>query len=194
MSQAGSTSRVTIDVNKVRLRASPLLCCIFIPLTLPQGVTGVLFGLAIIAFVIRSYIRIRIHKQVHVEDFILLLAIVSLCAATGLAYAALTAQYELIQLILHGFEDDLAFQLLGEIPKISKEENAVTNTWWLVIFSVKMAFLFFFRRLISRLRTLNIWWWFATTLTIIAGLVSVAVSWLTCPYFTVEGLLCEQGP
>lgn len=116
------------------------------------------------------------------------------CATTGLAYATLTAQYTLLQLVLHGFEGDLAFELLGEIPRISKQENAATNIWWLVIFSVKMAFLFFFRRLISRLRSLNLWWWFATTFTMIAGLVSIAVSWLTCPYFTVEGLLCEQRP
>lgn len=192
MSQAGNASLVTIDVNKVRSRTVRSIYCIVIRLTLPQGVTGGLFGLAIIAFVIRSYIRIRINKQVNVEDFILLLAVVSLCGATGLAYATLTAQYELLQLVLHGFADDLAFKQLAEIPRTSKEENAATNIWWLVIFLVKMAFLFFFRRLISRLRTLNIWWWFATTLTIIAGLVSVAVSWLTCPYFTVEGLLCEQ--
>lgn len=142
---------------------------------------------------IRSYIRICIQKKVQVEDFILLFAVVCLCAATGLGYATLTAQYALLQLVLHGYEDDLAFELLGEIPRISKQENAATNVWWLVIFSVKMAFLFFFRRLTSRLRSLKLWWWFATTLTIIAGLVSIAASWLTCPYFTIEGLLCEQG-
>ena len=151
-----------------------------------------MFGLAIIAFIIRSYIRIRINKNVHAEDFILLFAVVCLCAATGLAYTTMTAQYALLQLVLHGAEDDLAFKLLGEIPSISKEEDAATNLWWLVIFAVKMAFLLFFRRLISRLRSLNVWWWFATTLTIAAGLVSVAASWLTCPYFTVDRLLlCE---
>ena len=168
--------------------------CIVIRLTLLQGVTGVLFGLAITAFCTRSYIRICINKKVYVEDFILVLSVVSLCASTGLGYASLKAEYEMIQLVLHGFGDDLAFKVLGEIPTISKEMNAMTNIWWLVIFSVKMAFLFFFRRLISRLRTLEIWWWFATTLTVIAGLVSVSVSWLTCPYFTIEGLLCEQRP
>ena len=140
---------------------------------------------------IRSYIRICIHKKVQVEDFILLFAVVCLCAATGLGYATLTTQYALLQLVHHGYEDDLAFELLGEIPIISKQENAATNFWWLVIFSVKMAFLFFFRRLTFRLRSLKLWWWFATTLTIIAGLVSIATSWLTCPYFTLEGLLCE---
>ena len=37
MSQAGSTSRVTINVNKVRLRASPLLCCIFHSVNVASG-------------------------------------------------------------------------------------------------------------------------------------------------------------
>ena len=151
-----------------------------------------MFGLAIIAFIIRSYICFRARMKVHVEDFILLFAVVCLCAATGLAYVTLTAQYAMLQLVLHGFEDDLAFEVLEEIPRISKQENAATTLWWLVIFSVKLAFLFFFRRLISRLRNLNIWWWFAITLTIVAGVVSMAASWLTCPYFTAEGLLlCE---
>lgn len=169
MPQAGNSSQVPITANK--------------------GVTGALFGLAIIAFIIRSYICFRAKMKVHVEDFILLFAVVCLCAATGLAYVTLTAQYAMLQLVLHGFEDDLAFEVLGEIPRISKQENAATTLWWLVIFSVKLAFLFFFRRLISRLRNLNIWWWFAVTLTIVAGFVSMAASWLTCPYFTAEGLL-----
>lgn len=145
-----------------------------------------------IAFIARSYVRIRIHKKVQVEDFILLFAVMSLCAATGLAYATLGAEYALIQLVLHGFERDLAFELLGEIPRISKEANAAATVELLVIFSVKLAFLFFFRRLISRLRSLKVWWWFVTTFTIIAGIVSIAASWLTCPYFTVNGLLVSR--
>ena len=156
-------------------------------------VTGALFGLAIVAFFIRGYIRIRIHQKVQVEDYILLFAVVCLCATTGLAYATLPAMYALIQLVLHGFENGLNFELLGEIPRISKQENAATTLEWLVVFSVKIAFLFFFRRLISHLRGLMIWWHVATTLTILAGLVGIAVSWLTCPYFTIEGLLCEQS-
>ena len=79
-----------------------------------------------IAFIIRSYIRIRINKNVHVEDFILLLAVVCLCAATGMAYTTMTAQYALLQLVLPGFGDDLAFRLLGEIPSVSKKRTLQT--------------------------------------------------------------------
>ena len=157
-----------------------------------QGVTVALFGLAIVAFLIRGYIRIRIHQKVQVEDYILLFAVVCLCAVTGLIYATLPAMYALVQPDLHGFENDLMFDLLGEIPRVSKTQNSAQTIWWLVIYFVKIAFLFFFRRLISRLRGLNIWWWLATILTTFAGLVSMAVPWLTCPYFTIEGLLCEQ--
>ena len=155
-------------------------------------VTGALFGLAIVAFLVRGYIRICIHQRVQVEDYILLFAVVCLCAVTGLGYATLPAMYALIELVLHGFENGLTFELLEEIPRISKQENAAANIWWLVIFSVKIAFLFFFRRLISRVRGLKIWWHVATILTILAGLASIAASWLTCPYFIIEGLLCKQ--
>ena len=156
-----------------------------------------MFGLAIVAFLIRGYIRIRIHQKVQVEDYILLFTVVCLCADTGLAYATLPGWYDLIQLVLHGSENDLAFEVLEvevleEIPRVSNQENATQNISWLVVFSVKIASLFFFRRLVSHLRGLNAWWRVATTLTILAGFVSIAVSWLTCPYFTIEDLLCEQ--
>ena len=30
------------------------------------------------------------------------------------------------------------------------------------------------------------------TSTVIAGLACVVADWLTCPYFTIEGVLCKQ--
>ena len=130
--------------------------------------------------------------QVRTEDFILLFAVACLCAITGLKYSSLVAQYELIQKLLHGLGGDLSFDTLGEIPKNWKLENAEATLELLVIYLVKIAYLFFFRRLISRLRNLNNWWWLATALTVMAGLVSEAATWWTCPHFSVESLLCEH--
>lgn len=129
MPQAGNSSQVPITANKVRSRIVHSVKYPVVRLILRQGVTGALFGLAIIAFIIRSYICFRARMKVHVEDFILLFAVVCLCAATGLAFVTLTAQYAMLQLVLHGFEDDLAFEVLGEIPRISKQENAATTLW-----------------------------------------------------------------
>ena len=153
--------------------------------------TGVLFGLAIIIYATRTYIRARIVKQFSTEDVLLLFAVICLCAVTGLAYSSIHNLYDSLAVILHGVESGLLFNLLEEIPKTSKENNAATTLWWLIIFPVKLAYLFFFRRLISRVRELNIWWWCVIGFTVPAGLVCIAASWLTCPYFTIQKVLCK---
>lgn len=100
-------------------------------------------------------------------------------------------QYDALAVILHGAQSSSLFPLLDELPKISRESASEYTLWWFVIFPVKLAYLFFFRRLISRLQGLNIWWWCVTVLTVLMGLVCVAAVWITCPYFTTEGVLCK---
>ena len=150
-----------------------------------------LFGLAIITHATRTYIRARILKQFSTEDVFLLFAVICLCCSTGLAYSAMQNLYDSLAVILHGGQSGLIFSILDHLPETSKETNAETTLWWLVIFPVKLAYLFFFRRLISRLRDLNTWWWCVIVFTVPAGLISIAVCWLTCPYFTIKGVLCK---
>lgn len=158
-----------------------------------QVVTGILFGLAILAYAVRVYIRNWTHRQFFAEDALLLLAVVCLCCQTGLAYDSMPFQYDILAVILHQDNSGVTALLndLPEIPKVSMEDNAASTLWWLVIFPVKLAYLFFFRRLISRIGDLKIYWWCVLAYTIPAGLVSVAASWLTCPYFTITGVLCR---
>lgn len=99
--------------------------------------------------------------------------------------------YDVLAVILHSGQDELLIDLLEVIPTISKEENAASTLWWFVIFPVKLAYLLFFRRLISRVPNLNIWWWFVAIFTVAAGCTCLAASWLTCPYFTLTGVFCE---
>lgn len=99
--------------------------------------------------------------------------------------------YDVLAVILHSGQVESLVDLLELIPTISKEENAASTLWWFVIFPVKLAYLLFFRRLISRVPNLNIWWWFVAIFTVAAGCTCLAASWLTCPYFTLTGVLCE---
>jgi hypothetical protein len=162
-------------------------------------VTGFLFGLALITYLTRAYIRARILKQFSIEDFLLLFAIVCLIATTGLGFATLQDQYDAqnLQIILNDPNSNQLYELIDEIPNIdhdiraAKTENAAGTLWWFVIFPVKLAYLFFFRRLIFRIYRLNVWWWFVVCFTIPAGFTCVAAAWLTCPYFTLEGVLCK---
>ncbi len=153
--------------------------------------TGTLFALAIITYAIRTYIRARILRQFSTEDVLLMLAVLCLIGTTALAYSTMQGHYGLLAVVPHVGGSGLLFKLFAKIPEISKKSNAASTLWWFVLFPVKLAYLFFFRRLSGHLRGLTIWWWCVVPFTIAAGLVSVVASWLTCPYFTVEGLLCK---
>ena len=37
--------------------------------------------------------------------------------------------------------------------------NAEAALWWIVLFSVKFAYVMFFRKLVFRLKVLKRWWW-----------------------------------
>lgn len=150
-----------------------------------------MFGLAIITYVIRTYIRTRVLNQFFTEDALLSFAVVCLCTTTALAYTNMQNQYDALAAILHNAGFNALLDLLDTIPRILKMENAASMLWWCVIFPVKLAFLFFFRRLIIRWRKLYIWWWCAMASTVIALAVSVTVDWLTCPYMTLDGVICE---
>lgn len=149
-----------------------------------------MFGVAIITYITHAYIRARIQKQFGIEDALLLFAVTCLCGATGVAFSAVQGHYDSIQVILHT-DFDLLLNVLDDIPKIAKLSNSAATLWWFVIFPVKLAYLFFFRRLLVRLPNLKRWWWCVVAFTIPAGLASVAAAWLTCPYFTVEGVICK---
>lgn len=189
MSQPDTTSRIPLTANRVRLTSSStprIIGSLFI-----KGVTGALFGLAIITYGIRTYIRACILKQFSAEDVVLLLGVVCLCGATSLAYLTMNYHYDVLAVILQSRKAELLFDLVETIPTIAKEENAASTLWWFVIFPVKLAYLLFFRRLISRVHNLNIWWWIVVIFTVAAGCTCLAASWLTCPYFTIEEVLCE---
>ena len=102
--------------------------------------------------------------------------------------------YDELQVVLHGGEGSLLAKVLDRIPEVAKEENATATLVWFVIFSVKMAYLFFFRRLLSRLEPFMRWWWLVVSFTVPAGVVCIAVAWLTCPYSSIEKVLSMSTP
>lgn len=69
--------------------------------------------------------------------------------------------YDLLDLLLLDAADKL-FDVIEEIPTETKEVNAMAMLWWLVLFPIKFAYLFFFRKLVFRLKRIEIWWWCVT--------------------------------
>ena len=135
-------------------------------------------------------------KKFMADDFILFFAVLSLIAATGLTFTSLQHQYDLVAVVLQGITSDPVslMALLDEAVLDSKEQNAQYTVFAAAVFGVKLAFLFFFRRLVYRVRDLRIWWYFVVAFTVLAGFTSVAVGWLTCPDPTIQGVLSKLYP
>lgn len=151
-----NASKIPIEANKVsRHTVEDLL---YPPSHVRQGVTGALFGVAVITAIGRTYIRARILKQWGIEDGLLAFAVVCLCGTITLSYLTVDYSYNAVDAILLGAGNSPG-ALLAQVPLMTKVSDAAGALWWLVIFSVKLAYLFFFRRLIIRVHGLNRWWW-----------------------------------
>lgn len=185
----------TISIAANTVSKSRYFCSAIPPTNLQraQGITGALFGMALIAYAARTCIRTLVVKQFLVEDALLLLAVVCLCGTTGLAFSNMHSLYNTLAVILHGPDLTQLVDTLNQIPEISKRNNAAATLWWSVIYPVKLAFLFFFRRLIVRLPRLYIWWWVALPLTVLAWAGALVADWLTCPYTTIDRVLCTSA-
>lgn len=54
---------------------------------------------------------------------------------------------------------------------------------WAAIVSVKMSFLFFFKKLIDRVQMMRIYWYFVIVITLAVSAYGFAIYILACPYF-----------
>lgn len=131
-------------------------------------------------------------KQFFVEDGLLLFAMASLCATTGLAITNMQDLYNSLAAILQGPNLEILLESLHRIPIITRRNNAASILWWCVIFPIKLAFLFFFRRLIIRLPRMYVWWWCGLAFTILSWAAATVADMLTCPWTNVEQVLCKQ--
>ena len=153
--------------------------------------TATLFGLALLTYAARTYIRTFVVRQFFAEDGLLLFAVICLCVVTGLDLSDAQHLYDSLAVILHGPDLALLIETLGEIPEISRRNNAASALWWCVIFPAKLALLFFLRRLIVRSPRLYMWWWWALAITLVSWVVSTVADMLTCPYVSTQQVLCR---
>lgn len=150
-----------------------------------------MFGIAIITYGFRTYCRARMIKGFFADDVMLLCAIICLVAETGAVFASLQDDYDTTTVVLNGGDPALVIKVLGSAVLTSRLQNTAWTLCWFVLFGVKLSFLFFFRRLVHRVRDLRIWCYAVIIFTTLSGLASLVCSWLTCPYFTMEAILSK---
>lgn len=149
--------------------------------------------MCLIAVSARFYVRIRVQKQLSIDDGFLLFGMCCLISAFGVLLPSMD--------MLYVFEA-LAFQVPNlQLPPdwrqrtfdLHKMTTIVFMLAWCSIASVKFSFLFLFRRLIDRLPNLMIYWWVVVIFNAVVAVYGAAICILTCPYY-YDDRNCEFGP
>lgn len=87
-----------------------------------------------------------------------------------------------------------ALKTIPELLKFQRLSYAHLTLTWTVIFSVKFSFLFFFKLLIKRLTSLNIYWRVVVGINAIVFVLCVSDIFIACPHITLSGTKCWIDP
>lgn len=138
-------------------------------------------AISILTILARLALRLQRSKALASDDYFLILALATLIAAC----------------VVQQYYRDLNYRILNfsagnTLPPASFLQDSVIETkiltatsvlLWTSIFCVKFSFLFFFRKLISRIRALQIYWCVVFAIVLATAVTSIGMSFFECAYF-----------
>ncbi|KAG4437710.1 hypothetical protein IFR05_006793 [Cadophora sp. M221] len=155
-----------------------------------------LLAICIIAAAARFWIRLRIQGEFSVDDGFLIFGLC--CLISGLGF-------------LYTYMDDMMFvegMLTGgasffrEIPdnwqqiayRYQRNVAVTCLLTWAAIVSVKLSFLFFFKRLLDRMHSMLVYWYIVLAFSLAVSAYGFSVYIVPCPYFfDARSFQCGQG-
>ena len=147
-----------------------------------QILLWIFWGIAIGAATARTTIVVRIKRRLFVDDVLLILSCCCLTAGSGLLYAKLPAVYAVQGVLLNPLIFNIPPDFLETLSWFETVNFAYLSLSWTSIFSVKIAFLVFFRPLVDHLPRMIRYWKATFALTIAVFAFCFADAWITCPY------------
>ncbi|KAB8218830.1 hypothetical protein BDV33DRAFT_205057 [Aspergillus novoparasiticus] len=146
---------------------------------------SVLLAPAILGVFARFFIRLRIQRQrPSVDDWLLLVALGFLLASIIIMYIEVVDRMYLVFALSKGMRG-------VSIPSDIVEVAYLFHLWsdvcllisWCAFSAVKLSFLFFFRKLIDRMRTWQLYWWAILIYTVCVLIYGSLIFFVSCPYF-----------
>lgn len=136
----------------------------------------------------RTIIRLRINHKLQLDDFFLFFACACCAACMGIVCAEIPDIYffqDMVRNMAMAVEVPIS-ELLHKVERFTKMDQAYLVLSWLAIFTVKLSFLFFFRRLADRIHNVIHYWRVVTVFTVIAGLFNACEIFIACPKTGIE--------
>jgi len=146
-----------------------------------QASIGVFLGLALVAACGRVGGRFYKFHRVPIDDVFFFLAVVTLIAGTVMTY--IDIPYIYLQIDVEAGLRSPPPDLISDLIHSEKIQASASVLLVTTVFSIKFAFLFFFKALLKHQSKLMVWWWFNFILLIpIAGIVTFS-NFVACDYF-----------
>lgn len=127
----------------------------------------------------RTIIKLCYQKRLYIDDAFLLLAVSSLCAAVGVVFISFPSMHRLEGLVNEIISPQLSSNDY-EKAQYRKIQHVFTVLYLTTIFAVKFSFLFVFRNLIGRLRTITLYWRVVSVITALAWVFGVSILFIPC--------------
>lgn len=133
------------------------------------------------SFIARVVVRIYARRSLYLDDYIVLIGVMCLCAATGLVYKGLDKYFR-----GHALANDPSLFTLSpnQIDELLKPYLFVyTALVWTAIFAVKFSFLAFFKKLTERMTNIHTYYWIVVVIIVISWLFIMVEPFIICPQF-----------
>lgn len=130
-------------------------------------------------------IRIRIHRRLRPDDFMLIFACANLIAANAILYLTLSDLYWDEELLLNPGPTIEASalmpgELFGRILSTRKTLITIQALSWTSIYAIKVCFLLFFHQMIKRLQRLVLVWKIILGITVLFYCISLSSTFISC--------------
>ena len=137
-----------------------------------------------ISAIARTVLRFYHLRRFYADDYFLFYAVLAAGATAGVAYSIKDLVYEQIYVGMYWQKPGPDFY--DQMLLFEKRIQVCSFLIWSLIYAVKFSFLCLFRKLVDRVRVLEIHWWVVTSATIVCGLVSMPLGFIICPVFTSD--------
>ena len=124
---------------------------------------------------VRYYVRFFIQKQLSIDDGILLFGILCLISAMVLLFIFVDDLFLVEALEGNMYPTDLPVDFLQGVSDLERLLVGAMVLTWCAIISVKFSYLFLFRKLIDRVRSMVIYWWVAVVFNTLISIYGIII-------------------
>lgn len=148
-----------------------------------QVSTAVLFGLGTLSTASRLYIRLRLQKQLSIDEGLLIIALCCLTCALSIVYTTTVDKMYLMEALTINLPSvHIPSDVTQEAYSFRKWVPVTLTLAWCAIMAVKFSFLFLLRKLIDRIWPLIIYWWIVTVFNVAVLGYGISAYYVSCPY------------